>query len=131
MSGEFSIAVASPWDVEQARRHTRLVARALGFREADAEAVILSVSELATNLVRYALEGRIVVRSVSDGARTGIVVESVGAGPGIPNVERALTDGFSTGNGLGSGLAGVRRLMDDFDISSGPGGTHISARKWL
>lgn len=130
MSGSFSLAVASTSDVEHARRQARIVALALGFGKADAEAVVLSVSELASNLVRYSHEGRIVVRRMRDGGRTGIVVESVDAGPGIPNVERALLDGFSTGNGLGCGLSGVRRLMDDFDISSSPAGTHISARKW-
>ena len=97
---------------------------------ADAERVALAVSELATNLVRYAQEGTIVLSSVAGSAGTGIQVESWDVGPGIADLEQALEDGFSTGGGLGSGLPAVRRLMDEFTIATGPSGTRIVVRTW-
>ncbi|HZR98281.1 MAG TPA: ATP-binding protein [Chloroflexota bacterium] len=118
-------------DAERARREARTLAARQGFDAADAERVALAVSELATNLVRYARQGEILLGAV-DGARgRGIEVESRDAGPGIGDVARALEDGYTTGGGLGSGLPGVRRLMDDFEISSAPSGTRVLARKWL
>jgi serine/threonine-protein kinase RsbT len=123
-------AIAEPADVEWARREARLLARRVGFGAADAECVSLAVSELATNLVRYARDGAIHLTTVSGPRGVGIEVESHDAGPGIADVGQALADGFSSGGGLGGGLPGVRRLMDDFQISSGPAGTTILARKW-
>lgn len=131
MTSPVSRAIASRSDVEEARRETRAAMCALGFGSSEAEAVVLAVSELATNLVRYAHNGRITIDAVSMGLRFGVIVQSIDGGPGIADVHRALTDGFSTGDGLGSGLPAVRRLMDEFEIVSGPDGTHIRACKWL
>lgn len=130
MTAAFSIPVAIKSDIEEACRRTRAFVRDIGFSVADAEAVVLSVSELASNLVRYARAGSISVSDAGMGPDVRVVVESNDSGPGIANVTQALTDGFSTGGGMGSGLSGVRRLMDEFDITSDLDGTHIRAIKW-
>jgi serine/threonine-protein kinase RsbT len=123
--------VTSQADVEEARRGARKLARRLGFGVADAECVALAVSELATNLTRYADHGEIVL-SVVDGPRgASVQVESRDSGPGIADLPHALADGSSTGGSLGSGLPGARRLMDEFEIRTSPRGTRIVARKWV
>jgi serine/threonine-protein kinase RsbT len=131
MAHPLRLPAVTPADVEQARREARLLAAAQGFDRVDAECIALAVSELATNLVRYANGGEILLLTVAKPGGTGLQVESHDGGPGIPDLERVLEDGFSTGGGLGSGLPSVRRLMDDFLISSGPNGTTVTARKWL
>jgi serine/threonine-protein kinase RsbT len=131
MTAPFSLSVTTWSDVEEARRLTRDLALVSGFSAPDAEAVTLAVSELASNLASYARDGCIAVRFAEGDGRTGVVIESSDAGPGIMDIERALIDGFSTGGGLGGGLPGTRRLMDEFEIASGPTGTRIRACKWL
>jgi serine/threonine-protein kinase RsbT len=103
----------------------------MGFDRHDAEAIVLAVSELGTNLVRYAPGGVILVSALSGSRGTGIRVASDDTGPGIADVERALQDDFSTGGGLGSGLPAVQRLMDTFSIITSAAGTSIDASKWL
>src|SRR5918993_440222 len=117
-------------DVERIRREARDLATDVGFDRHDAEAILLAVSELATNLVRYAPGGELVVSIVSEANGLGILIQSSDQGPGIVDVELALRDGYSTSGGLGNGLPGVRRLMDDFTIDTSPSGTSIEARKW-
>jgi serine/threonine-protein kinase RsbT len=117
-------------DVEFVRREARILALAAGLDRRRAEMVALSVSELATNLQRYATDGRIVVTHVSIAGRSGVEVQSHDHGPGIADLKRAMQDDYSTGGGFGSGLPAVRRLMDEFDINSGPEGTTVTARKW-
>ena len=106
----------------------------LGFSRGDAEAVALAASELAMNLFRYAVDGEMLLRIVQDAGSalpSGIEIESRDAGPGIVDTALALRDGYSTGGGLGSGLPSVRRMMDDFELTTGPQGTRIVARTWL
>ena len=87
---------------------------------------------MARNLVRYAARGEIVLRLVDDSGRRGVEVLAADDGPGIADVARAMQDGFSTSGGLGLGLPGVRRIMDEFEISSEFGkGTRVTARKWI
>jgi serine/threonine-protein kinase RsbT len=118
-------------DVERIRREARTLATDVGFDRHDAAVILLAVSELATNLMRYAPGGELVVSVVSGANRVGILIQSSDPGPGIADVELALRDGYSTSDGLGSGLPGVCRLMDDLTIVSSPSGTLIEARKWL
>jgi serine/threonine-protein kinase RsbT len=129
--GSSAVRVSSPADVERIRRDSRCLARRIGFAEEDAEAIVLAVSELATNLVRYAYDGELQVSIICQEGRAGIGIISRDAGPGIANVELALLDGYSTGSGLGSGLPAVRRLMDDFSLSTNSQGTCVEARKWV
>ena len=131
MTGGWLQSIRSTLDADQARREARKLAGALGFGPADAEAVALAASELAMNLHRYASGGTLALRAVEDHARRGIEIESVDDGPGIDDPALALQDGYTTGGGLGSGLPAVRRLMDDFDLTTAPSGTRIVVRKWL
>jgi anti-sigma regulatory factor (Ser/Thr protein kinase) len=131
METSFTRAINGKADVEAARRQTRSLVLNLGFSTSDAEKVVLAVSELATNLLRYAKDGQITVSATGVGSKVGVLVESVDTGPGIDDIDRALTDGFSTAGGLGGGLSGVNRLMDDFTITSDATGTQIATRKWL
>jgi serine/threonine-protein kinase RsbT len=128
--GSGSGPISTELDVERIRREARILATRVGCDRYDAEAIVLAVSELATNLVRHAPGGAIVVSAISDGNAVGIAVDAHDAGPGIADVELALRDGFSTRGGLGSGLPAVRRLMDDFAITTSPDGTTIQACKW-
>jgi serine/threonine-protein kinase RsbT len=123
--------ITSQVDVERIRREARHLATSVGFGPADAEAIVLAVSELASNLVRYASGGEVLVAPCAQAAGAGIVIHSRDGGPGIADVELALRDGYSTGGGLGCGLPAVRRLMDDFTLTTSPAGTSIEARKWL
>jgi serine/threonine-protein kinase RsbT len=123
--------IAFQADVEQIRREARLIAMRAGFAHAEAEAVVLAVSELATNLVHYARGGQLSIMIISRAGVAGISILSRDGGPGIKNIELALQDGYSTGGGLGSGLPAVHRLMDEFAITTGPTGTRIEARKWV
>lgn len=123
--------IVLPADLERARREARQRAGLLGFDIIATEAVTLATLELGSNLLRHAIQGKLRIYDVEEDRRRGIVLESRDAGPGIVDVPRALTDGYSTGGGLGSGLPAVRRLMDTFSLESGPGGTTIAACKWL
>jgi len=94
--------------------------------------IATAISELARNIIEYAATGEIVLSQDDADGRPGIVIVARDEGPGIPDLSRALSAGYSTGLGLGLGLPGVRRLMDDFEITSDPGrGTTVSVRKWL
>src|SRR3954454_24643951 len=113
--------IRGPADVDRAVRAAEALAEAQGFGAHGRARVGLATRELGTNLVRYAHSGSLVF-SCRDG---GVQIESHDDGPGIPDVPRALEDGYSTGGGLGSGLGAVRRFMDDFCITSTVEGTHI------
>jgi serine/threonine-protein kinase RsbT len=124
------IRVGSQDDVPTIARATRRYADLVGLDLQQTECAVLAATELATNLARYAAGGHIQVGVVSENGRTGLQMESHDTGPGISDISQALEDGFSTGGGLGSGLPGVRRLMDEFEIASSSAGTRILARKW-
>ena len=129
---ERRIAIRSDLDIVTARVGGRDLAKALGFGVIDQARVATAISELARNVVLYAGEGEVNLRRVQDGVRVGIETVCVDQGPGIPDVEVALRDGYSTSNGLGMGLPGTKRLMDEFEIESVVGlGTKVTIRKWL
>jgi serine/threonine-protein kinase RsbT len=103
-----------------------------GFRDRDKQAVVTVVAELSRNVVKYARSGRVILSLIESADRRGIEVLVVDNGPGIADLELAMSDHFSTGKTLGLGLPGARRLMDEFSIDSTPGrGTRVLARKWL
>lgn len=122
--------VCATVDVERVRHATRALAESLGFDTVDTERVVLAASELATNLARYAQQGQILIRAVQKAGWVGVEIESRDAGPGIDNPAQATRGGTSTGGGLGAGLAGAQRLMDEFTLSSAPTGTTVVCRKW-
>ena len=126
-----AIAIASATDVVTARQRGRELAAKLGFSGSDQTVVATAISELARNILEYARTGQIEVGVANKGSQIGLVVVALDAGPGIADISRAMQDGYSTGHGLGLGLPGVKRLMDEFMIVSAPGeGTCITVRKW-
>ena len=131
-AAEVRVAIASDDDVVAARQAGRRLASALGLGTTDLTLVATAISEVARNITAYAGAGEIVVRPVELAGSCGIEVVARDAGPGIADVERALQDGYTTGNGLGLGLPGERRLMDDFEIVSQTGvGTSVTMTKWV
>jgi serine/threonine-protein kinase RsbT len=127
------IPVKTDLDIVSARVEGRNLARELGFGTIDQARIATAISELARNVVLYAPEGKVTVRVVaSDDGGQGIEVVCEDNGPGIANVELVMQDGYSTGSGLGMGLPGTKRLMDEFEIETQLGtGTRITVRKWL
>ena len=126
------IQVIEEHHVAQARQAAKALAEAIGFERVATYYVATSVSELANNLFFHAARGgAITLVALRREGEIGVEVVAEDDGPGIPDVELALQDGFSTTGGLGSGLSGVRRLMDEFEITSTVGvGTRVVARKW-
>jgi serine/threonine-protein kinase RsbT len=118
-------------DVYAARARARALALAQGFREGGAGAVATAVSEVARNILVHAGAGEILLEVAKEGGRRGVVVVARDEDPGIPDLEAAMRDGYSTGGGLGLGLSGARRLMDEFQIVSAVGeGTTVTMKKW-
>nr|WP_179421563.1 anti-sigma regulatory factor [Pedococcus badiiscoriae] len=125
-----AFAYADP-DIVAARSAARELAVRAGFSGADLTMLATAVSEVARNIVRFASTGEVTVELL-DRPRPGIRVVARDTGPGIADVGRALEDGYSTCQGLGLGLPGARRLMDEFNIVSEPGhGTTVSMTKWF
>jgi serine/threonine-protein kinase RsbT len=118
-------------DVVNARQTGRELAASIGFRGTDLTLIATAISEVARNIVVYAERGEITFSTTSNDARRGILVVAHDEGPGIPDIELAMRDGFSTSRSLGLGLPGARRLMDEFKIVSEVGvGTTITMSKW-
>jgi serine/threonine-protein kinase RsbT len=129
--GEIRVAINSDQDIVSARQKGRLMATELGFSTGDSTLIATAISELARNIVSYARKGQITLKGVQGSSRVGILVIASDDGPGIPDIRQALRDGFSTSGSLGLGLPGVRRLMDEFEITSQPGlGTTVAVKKW-
>lgn len=128
---EVQVEITGDPDIVAARQAAREIAVRAGFSGTDLTLLATAVSEVARNIVRFADRGTVTVELLGE-PRPGIRVVARDSGPGIPDVERALRDGFSTDEGLGLGLPGARRLVDEFDIASEPGrGTTVVLTKWF
>lgn len=128
---EIRVSILSDQDIVAARQQGRALAVRLEFSPGDSTLIATAISELARNIVSYARRGEIRIRSARNGERPGIVIVALDDGPGIRDIRQAMRDGFSTSGGMGLGLPGVRRLMDDFDIVSEQGkGTTVTVKKW-
>ncbi|MFC1866689.1 anti-sigma regulatory factor [Thermodesulfobacteriota bacterium] len=128
---DISIELCEPSDNAQVIYTTRQLAVSIGFDGSQQSLIAVAASELATNIIRYAGKGKVTLRIVRNEKHTGIEVVAQDKGPGIANIDEAMKDNFTTGGGLGLGLASVRRIMDEFEIQSKPGhGAWIMARKW-
>jgi serine/threonine-protein kinase RsbT len=125
------VDIKSEGDIVAARRMVRDAAMQAGFGMTDVTRIVTAASELARNVFKYAGQGTMHWRHLDEPGRTGIELRFVDQGPGIADVQLALQEGYSTGAGLGLGLPGAKRLMDELDIQSAPGkGTTITLRKW-
>jgi serine/threonine-protein kinase RsbT len=131
VTDEVLVHVSTDADVVEAREKGRELSARLGFSSIDLTLIVTAISEVARNILLYAQEGDIELRLDNDGGQRGIVVVARDDGPGIPDLELAMRDSYSTGNGLGLGLPGARRLMDEFEIESQISkGTTVVMKKW-
>lgn len=131
MVDEIRWEIAADLDVVQARQSAREQAAFAGFSAGDQTVIAAAVSEIARNILMYARFGSITIIPVAEPERRGLVIIASDEGPGIADIQRALQDGYSTSGGLGIGLPGSRRLMDEFEIESHPGvGTTVTMKKW-
>jgi serine/threonine-protein kinase RsbT len=128
---ELRVPVAKDADVVTARQTGRRVAAGIGFSATDSTLIATAISEIARNIVKFAERGEVLISSVSSGEAHGITIVARDVGPGIPELEEAMRDGYSTYQGLGLGLPGARRLMDEFDVRTEVGaGTTVTMTKW-
>lgn len=126
------LRITSEYDIVMARKVVRDAATTLGFGITDVTRIVTAASELTRNIYHYAKSGVMHWRALNPDARVGLELTFEDSGPGIPDVEKAMEIGFSTGKGMGLGLPGSKRLMDEMTIESTVGkGTTVVVRKWL
>jgi serine/threonine-protein kinase RsbT len=125
------LAIRAGDDVVRARQAVRALALQAGFSLVDQTKIITAASEIARNTLDYGGGGELTLELLRDGARRGLRLTFTDRGPGISDIEQALKDGYTTGNGLGLGLSGAKRLSNEFAIDSKPGaGTKITLARW-
>ncbi len=126
-----SLVIEKEWQIARARQRVKSIAEDLGFNQVNTAQMITSLSELGYNLIFHSTNGGVVYVSQLQSLNTvGIKITCIDSGPGISSINEALSDGFSTNGGLGGGLPGAERLMDEFYITSSSDGTHIDCIKW-
>ncbi|MBW4634212.1 MAG: anti-sigma regulatory factor [Iphinoe sp. HA4291-MV1] len=131
MPGSETMSIQSSQDVLLVRQTVRQFAIKLGFSLVDQTKIVTAASELARNTLDYGGGGTVKLEALEDGRRRGLRLVFEDSGPGIPDIDLALKDGYTTGNGLGMGLSGAKRLVNEFDIVSRVGeGTCVTMTKW-
>ncbi|GAA2594130.1 MULTISPECIES: anti-sigma regulatory factor [Streptomyces] len=126
------LPIRSDMDLVWVRQHVRQAAAQLGFGLVDQTKLVTAASELARNTLVYGGGGTMETESLAEGATRGLRLTFSDEGPGIPDLEQALSDGFTSGEGLGMGLGGARRLVHEFSIDSAPGaGTTVRVASWV
>jgi serine/threonine-protein kinase RsbT len=131
LADDLCIPITADADIVLARQKGRELAERIGFSRTDLTFIATAISEVARNITSYAGRGEILFRIVDGHGRRGIVMEARDEGPGIGDLQRALEDGYSTAEGMGLGLPGARRLMDEFEVHSETGiGTRVIMCKW-
>ena len=129
---EKRIKVSEEVDVAKATFEGKLLAWTAGFKETGQYMIATAISELARNIFIYALRGEIIIKIIEKNNKKGIEIIAQDEGSGIKDIGQAMKDNFSTSNGLGLGLPGVKRIMDEFVIDTKAGvGTKITVRKWI
>jgi serine/threonine-protein kinase RsbT len=129
---EARVRIHNAADIMAARQQGRAVASQGGFSTSDLTIIATAISEVARNIVEYANEGEVTITLINDNHKMGVEIVAADHGPGIGDVSLVMRDGYSTGNGLGIGLPGAKRLMDEFQIDSAPGkGTTVKMKKWV
>jgi serine/threonine-protein kinase RsbT len=132
LPGPITVSIGSATDIVTARQEGRALAARVGFSGSDLTLIATAISELARNILEYAKTGEVLIQAAQRGSLLGIVIVAKDNGPGIPDTAKALTDGYTTGKGLGLGLPGVKRLMHEFEIISKVGrGTTVTVVRWL
>ncbi len=131
-NGVVAVTITEEFHVAKAQIASELLTKSIGFSDVESCGVATSVSELANNLFFHTHKGgTITMITTKQNGKSGIEIVAEDEGPGIPDLKQAMQDGFSTNHGLGGGLPGVKRLMDEFYITSEVGaGTRIVTRKW-
>lgn len=126
-----TLPIRAPHDLVAVRQRVRALATECGFGLVDQTKIVTAASELARNTLDYGGGGEVRIECLADGARRGVRLSFEDRGPGIPDPERALQDGFTTGGGLGLGLGGARRLSHEFQLTSQLGqGTRVTITRW-
>jgi len=129
---EIKMAIKSHTDIIPARERARRFAEEIGFPSISVSIIVTAISELTYNVTKYADEGTLHIKEVKAGDKRGMRITVSDKGPGIPDIDQAMQEGYSTSKGLGLGLPGCKRLMDEFEIHSEVGkGTVITMTKWM
>ena len=125
------LALRQEQDIVLARQHVRRLTQQLGFGIVDQTKMVTAASELARNALIYGGGGVMRCESLSDGLHRGLRLHFIDEGPGIPDVSLAMTDGWTSGSGMGLGLSGAKRLVNEFEIDTAAGrGTRVSITRW-
>ena len=125
------LSVRSSTELVGVRHRVRSFAVECGFSLVEQTKIVTAASELARNMVDYGGGGTVLIEALEDGFRKGLRLTFEDKGPGIASVQDALRDGFTTGSGMGLGLGGAKRLMNEFDIQTAPGqGTRVMIARW-
>ncbi len=126
------IPVGNASAIAVVRRHVRELGREAGLSDAAVAALATAATEIARNIVTHAGHGEVLLGMAVDGLRRGVMIVARDDGPGIPDLAHAMKDGYTTTGGLGFGLPGARRLVDDFEVASSSGaGTTVRMTKWV
>jgi serine/threonine-protein kinase RsbT len=125
------LIIQSDTDIVKVRDYARKIAEEIGFSNTERTIIATAVSEICRNVIEYAQHGEITIEHIKKNP-SGIKITVVDSGPGISDIKKAMQDGYSTHRGMGLGLPGTKRIMDDFEIMSKPGqGTKIIMSKWI
>lgn len=126
------VKILNEWDIVAVRQLGRNVAKELGFGIVDQARITTAISELARNIYLYAGHGEVCIEKLFENGKHGLKIYAKDNGPGIVDIRKVMEDGYTTSGGLGAGLPGVKRLVDEFDIRSKINeGTEVIAVKWL
>lgn len=126
------VEIKTTEDIITCRSVAREMAKEIGFGIVDQTKIATAISELTRNIILYAGQGLVDIKPIAVANRKGIEIICEDEGPGIADIRLAMQDGFSTSKGLGMGLPGTKRLMDEFDLKSARGqGARVTTRKWL
>lgn len=131
MESEARVEIRTLADIVAARRRGRELAAQVGFSNSNLTLITTAISEITRNIVEHAHSGEVTISVIRNGTKQGVKIVATDQGPGIADISTVMRDGYSTGKGLGIGLPGTKRLMDEFEISSTIGkGTVITMKKW-
>ncbi|PYP08516.1 MAG: ATP-binding protein [Gemmatimonadetes bacterium] len=131
MGEELRLSIGADVDVVEARQQGRALAAVAGFTSGEQTVIAAAISEIARNILMYAKKGEITLSLIQNGDRQGVSIIATDQGPGIADIDRAMQYGYSTSHGVGAGLPGAKRLMDEFTVDSVVGrGTTVTMKKW-